>query len=71
MITTEQKNDLWEKLHDCYSVTNIASRALEFEDTSDKRDPFSSASYATALQRVSKVLLDAIALLDNLPEKAI
>jgi hypothetical protein len=71
MITTEQKNDLWEKLHDCYSVTNIASRALEFEDTSDKRDPFPSASYATALQRVSKVLLEAIALLDNLPEKAI
>jgi hypothetical protein len=67
MITTEQKNDLWEKLHDCYSVTNIAARALEFEDTTDKRDPFPSASYATALQRVSKVLLEAIAMLDNLP----
>jgi hypothetical protein len=67
MITTEQKNDLWEKLRDCYSVTNIAARALEFEDTTDKRDPFPSASYATALQRVSKVLLEAIAMLDNLP----
>jgi len=68
MITTEQKNDLWEKLHDCHSVINIAARALEFEDTTDKRDPFPSASYATALERVSRVLLDAIAILDNLPQ---
>ncbi len=68
MITTEQKNDLWEKLHECNSITTIASRALEFEDVTDKRDPFPSASYVTALQRVSRVLLDAIALLDSLPE---
>lgn len=69
MITTEQKNDLWEKLHECNSINTIAARALECEDTNDKRDPFPSASYATALQRVSRVLSDAIAMLDKLPDK--
>lgn len=69
MITTEQKTDLWEKLHECNSITTIAARALEFEDVTDKRDPFPSASYVTALQRVSRVLSDAIAMLDNLPDK--
>ena len=68
MITNEQKIDLWEKLHECHSITTIASRALDFETGTDKGDPFPSASYATALQRVSRVLSDAIAMLDNLPD---
>jgi hypothetical protein len=67
MITKEQKHDLWEKLHECHSITTIASRALDFETGTDKGDPFPSASYATALERVSRVLADAIAILDNLP----
>ena len=69
MITTEQKTDLWEKLHECHAITTVTWRALEFEDTTDKRDPFPSASYVTALQRVTTVLSDAIAMLDNLHEK--
>ena len=69
MITTEQKTDLWEKLHECHSITTIASRALEFETGTNQGDPFPSANYATALERVSRVLADAIAMLDNLPNK--
>jgi hypothetical protein len=64
-MTEKEKMILWESLHECYAISNVVSHSSNYVDTKDGSQY--APSYATLLERSSKLLLDAIAILDNLP----
>lgn len=59
----DQKVQIWQDLHFCYSVINLTQVAMTYEDDC-KRGLCSST--ATVLEQVSEKLMNTINILDNL-----
>lgn len=59
-MTPKQKAEIWETLHESYSVIQISAKALTYED-----DDVSPSIYATSLEMVAKKLMYCISILDS------
>ena len=64
-MTDLEKQSLWESLHECYSISTIAAHSLNYQDKI-----ISASAYATLLERSAKLLLQAIATVDKIPNEA-
>lgn len=64
-MTDEQKTTLWELLHESYSISQVIAHSSSFLQ-GGKEDQACVSSYATLLERSSKLLMQAIAIVDNL-----
>lgn len=58
-MSEQEKKAMWEELHDCYSITKLASVAMLY-DTGHN-----SSSFSTSLELVSKKLMTVISKLDD------
>lgn len=60
-MTIEENSEIWNSLHEAYSICKISSKAMSYE-VDDHDSGFSA--YATLLERASEILLNAIAIVD-------
>ncbi len=60
-MTEAQRMTLWESLHECFAIAEVAANSLNYHDIR-----VSSSSYATLLERQAQQLIAAIALVDSL-----
>lgn len=66
-MTEQQKKSLWESLHECYAISQVVGHSSNYF-SSDESQEVSVSSYATLMERSSKLLMEAINMLDNLPD---
>lgn len=64
-MTEKEKMILWKSLHECYAISQVVAHSANYLD--GEADPkVCVESYATLLERSSKLLGEAIAIVDNL-----
>jgi len=63
LLLHDTKVELWDNLHNCYSIVRLASSALSYDD-GGKDSPSFAAS--VALEMVANNLMKVIDTLDNL-----
>lgn len=64
-MTDDQKTTLWELLHESYSISQVIAHSSNFLQGGSETQACVS-SYATLLERSTKLLGKAIAIVDNL-----
>jgi hypothetical protein len=65
IMTDSEKTILWESLHECYAIAQVIAHSSNYLDGQVDRSVFVS-SYATLLERSTKLLGKSIAIVDNL-----
>jgi hypothetical protein len=64
-MTEKDKMILWESLHECYAISQVITHSCNFLNTNSSNE-VSVSSYATLLERSTKLLGKAIGIVDNL-----
>jgi len=64
-MTDSEKTILWESLHECYAIAQVIAHSSNYLD-GEANPQVCVSSYATLLERSTKLLGKAIAIVDNL-----